>query len=100
MNILRKDFALLLLQQSTQNAVELEKTEDMITAAAPVQQNVSDIKDIEEVMKFINGGEDGAENPQNYELIKSKNKAAKRSRQKLRKVCKTLFSLVYLFKIH
>lgn len=83
----------MLSQQSTQNSVELEKTEDMITTA-PVQQNVSDMKDIEEVMKFINGGGDGAESPQKDELIKSKNKAAKRSRQKLRKVCKTQFCLL------
>lgn len=44
------------------------------------------MKDIEEVMKFINGEVDGEEKPLSDELIKSKKKAAKRLRQKLRKV--------------
>lgn len=78
------------LQQNELKAVELDKTEETAevipVAQKSFEQNSSDLKDIEEVMKFINGEVDGDERPLNDELIKSKKKAAKRLRQKLRKV--------------
>lgn len=56
-----------------------EQKEPVPVDPNPSRQEVQHQTDIEELLKFINGEDEALE--------KSKAKAAKRSRQKLRKVC-------------
>lgn len=72
-----------LTQQNEQKTVEPEKEEEKKETVPidlnPSRQEASHLTDIEELLKFINGEDEAME--------KSKAKAAKRSRQKMRKVC-------------
>ena len=78
-----------------QNEARTEKDKDILTPASPPKNEIVDQRELDELLRFINGAEEGAAA---MEAVlahtptdnKATAKAAKRARQKQRKVCATV----------